>query len=259
MVPAALAALPDELASEARDALADAPVLHTADVAALVRLGSWTVAVTEDGPVAPRLDCGRAVADAGHPVGRLVHQAYAEADYDRFLDQYIRPSTSATSGGRSRTSSQGGHRRVVRGAVCQLDGVVRPGPAGAVMMARPGSAFSARRPTPRCAGGCRAAALGRVQRRVLRALGFEVCWQTKHANRLPEVTTCCTCISAGARQAAAAQQAGAGDRPARCRPGRSAAHLAMVGEGVRWVDGPRLTSLDAPHRARRAAAAGLRP
>lgn len=242
LVPAALAALPDELASEARDALADAPVLHTADVALPVRLGSWTVAVTEDGPVVYCPDCGRAVADAGHPVGRLVHQAYAEADYNRFLDQYIRPDQRHERWPQRDFAKEGIDACGARSASWTAS--FGPAQLGGDMLVLP-LVFPGEATDAYGAPVDAELRLWDASDAESRALGFEVCWQTKHADRLPEATWLQVHPGGVRGKRLLLDKLGQEIDPHDVVPG-GGRHLHAVGEGVRWVDGPRLTSLDAP-------------
>ncbi len=232
----------------------------------VVALGGWEVGVDAGtGAITHLVDtvCGRALADADHPVALLAHQAFDESDYRRYWDAYVhsspedewwavedntKPGIDAAGAvhawwePESATVHQGERlsRRV--GVEAGAD----PGRVEAlvVTLTLPAEATTVSGAPPVATVYLTDASPDAGPSR----LGIELRWDAKPANRLPEATWL------GVRPAGVdpatmrLDKLGQDVDPADVVPG-GGRDLHAVGEGVRWA-GPEgtvvLRTLDAP-------------
>jgi hypothetical protein len=224
---------------------------------AVVELGAWEVAVSPvTGALVHLRDrvTGRVLADAGHPVGLLAHQAFSAADYDRYLAGYVqaRPEDEwwAVEDNAKPGIDAAGAASAWWEPVEAVAHRARPwsgtfAPAALVVRLRLPDDAASRSGAPATATLV-VADLSPPEGPS--TLGLELRWDDKPANRLPEATWLGVRPVVADPAALVLDKLGQDVSPLDVVPG-GGRHLHAVGEGVRWP-GPdgvvALRTLDAP-------------
>lgn len=236
-----------------------------------VDVGPWSVTVDDrTGAIVGLVDrvTGRVLADAGHHLAVLAHQAFSEADYDRYWRTYVHsPPEEEWWAIEDNTKPGIGAAGAVSAWWTAEEAVVRAGVPWSASAGLGGAAEAAGDGPEAAVGLVVAVGLPPDARERSGApttvgwwladvsppegpstLALELRWDDKPANRLPEATWAGFSPAGVDPESMVLDKLGHDVSPLDVVPG-GGRHLHAVGEGVRW-SGPdgtvRLATLDAP-------------